>query len=153
MMTRAASLSGALALVIAVAGACGKASLQGNADGGGQGGLPLAGRRSYTVSSQIAAQGRPFSPAGHTFTLIVDADTQTVIAGANGSGDAVPFDRPSSDSITTGPIVIELSCDATVTYDSLTIVVGPDGKVTGSGTGHGIMLAGMSAVSSPRRCR
>ena len=143
-MTRAASQSGALALVIAAAcgGGCGNGSLQGNADGGGQGGLPAAGRRSYTVSSNIASQGEPFSPAGHTFTLIVDADTQTVIAGGNGSGAVVAFVRASADTITTGPIAFDLSCDATVSYDSLSIAVGPDGKVTGTGIGHGVMLTG-----------
>ena len=49
-MTRAASLSGAVAVAVAVAGGCGRGSLQGNADGGGGGGvLPLPGWRSYRL--------------------------------------------------------------------------------------------------------
>ena len=155
-MPRVASLSGTLALVIAVAGGCGNSSLQGNTDGGqgntdggqgnadgGQDGLPPLGRRSYTVHSTVTSQAQqPFSPGGHTFTLIIDGDTKTVIAGANGSGKVAPFSRASSDTIVTGAFGLDIGCDAAVSYDSLFITIGADGNVTGSGTGHGIMISG-----------
>ena len=112
-MTRGASLFWcAGGRVIAVAGGCSSSSLQGNADGW------RAVRRArcagpavvYWSRRLIVSQGgQPFSRAAHVFTLIVDADTQTAIVGADGSGDVVPFDRTSADTISiTGPDQLRL---------------------------------------------
>jgi hypothetical protein len=145
-LTRVASLPGAFAVVLAVAGAggCSSSSLQGNADGGGAGGLPLPGWRSYLVTSNFeTVGGASFSRAAHVFTINLHADTQTAIVGADGSGDIVPFELTSAETITiTAPLSFDFGCDAAATYDSLTFAVSPNGRLSGSGTGHAVMIDG-----------
>jgi hypothetical protein len=113
---------------------------------------PFVGRRCYVVTSTLTPAGDAgrYGPASHTFTLVIDADTQTAIVGSTrasftaiGSSGALRFQ---------GQINFGSGGSGTwaVTYaDGLTVKLAADGTLTGMGQGTGTTFSGDTAQSGP----
>jgi hypothetical protein len=102
---------------------------------------PVTGQRSFLVTSTLSASdGSDISPASHAFTMVVDSDAMTAIAGAFGIGasDSIVSSageqhwagRPLDLPVTTG------ACPPTVRYNNLSFTVGESGSLVGHGTGQ-----------------
>jgi len=120
-------------------------------DGPSATGWPFVGRRSYVVTSTLTPVGDAgrYGPASHTFTLVIDADTQTAIVGSKqvsftvNSAGALRFQGQIGFGTWT-------SGGWSVTYaDGLTVVLAADGTLTGTGQGTGTTLYSDTGQSGP----
>jgi hypothetical protein len=123
----------------------------GGAGGGGlptgDGGLPT-GQRSYLVTSTLMRDGGVGSaPASHTFTLILDADRRTAIAGSAVDGGSFSLEQTTSGAlhIVGSPsfTIDRNSCSgSSVTYTDLTFTIDANDQLTGTGAGTLHLLQG-----------
>ena len=113
-------------------------------------GWPFVGRRSYVVTSTLTPAGDAgrYGPSSHTFTLVIEADTQTAIVGSTRAsftvrdGGALRFQGPISFGSPEGGWQVSYA-------DGLTVVLAADGTLTGTGQGTGTTFFGDAGYSGP----
>ena len=101
--------------------------------------LPVAGRRSYLVTSQVSA-GAGLVTA-HTFTMTLDTDRHVAITGTIGTVDPVPLEQTATGALRVTQVLsfsvpVPAACGGSLAYDDLAFTIEPDGTLSGSGSGQ-----------------
>jgi hypothetical protein len=113
---------------------------------------PFTGVRSFVVTSQLQRDGGVGTfPTAHVFTLVLDADRRTAIAGDAGEGTATAFEVLASGALhilgalrfTTGGCA-----GSSVSYDDMQFTIEADGSLTGAGRGQLVTVSGDVAYSA-----
>jgi hypothetical protein len=111
-------------------------------------------RRSFLVTSILMPttdEGELTEvPTTHTFTLVLDVDTGVAVAGAYEGGGAGPLE-PASDGAmrTTGPFKFTFGCTGSIEYQSVSVSIDADGRLTGTAQGQAIEFVGDMGTAIP----
>ena len=110
-------------------------------------GLPFTGQRSYVVTALLQRDGGVGSfPDSHKFTLVLDADRRTAIAGGAGEGVVASFEPTGTGALRfTMPLSFSVpGCGSggTINYSDLTIAIDVSDRLTGTGRGQLSIVTG-----------
>lgn len=141
------ALAGVVVAGALAAGCSSKPLVDHNPDGGldvgGDVGLPFAGQRSYVVTALLQRDGGFGDfPDSHKFTLVLDADRRTAIAGGVGVGEGfvASFEPTASGALHfTKPFSFAVpGCGSggSIDYSDLTIAIDASDRLTGTGQGQ-----------------
>jgi hypothetical protein len=106
----------------------------------------VTGRHSYVVESTFMPTrdgGVPFpTVAGHTFTMVLDADALVAVAGSSLGHTAITLGRSGDRTFTTGAFSLGLpaGCSSTVHYTSASLTIEGNGNVVGMAQARAIYV-------------
>jgi hypothetical protein len=101
---------------------------------------PIPGQRSFAVTSVLMRDGGIGSaPTSHTFTLVLDDNRRTALAGGAGAATEVPFEATGGVMRTAAPLQFELvaGCGgSSVAYTEIVFTIDAANRLTGTGGGE-----------------
>ena len=118
---------------------------EGGSPDGPPDGPPFTGLRSYTVTAVLQRDGGIGAfPTSHAFTLTLDANRRTWIAGGNAEGKLGVFEPTAAGALHINAVSFQLGgcAGSTVAYTDLTIAIDASDRLTGTGHGRVYIVSG-----------
>lgn len=108
-------------------------------------GSSFTGLRAYTVTAVFQRDGGGGTfPTSHAFTLTLDGDRRTWIAGATAEGKSGTFEPTAAGALHLGPMSFQIGVcpGSTALYNDLTIAIDASDRLTGTGQGRVSVASG-----------